>query len=90
MKNLQEMTLVKSKNHGNEILGKLVFWTNFPKAEIMRSIGCKIASLVRAESDIYICLSLHGQRSPKDWDLALPESILKAAGGVITNLEIKN
>ena len=55
----------------------------------MESIDCKIASIVRAESDIYICLSLHWQSSPKDWDFALPESILKAAGGVITNLEIK-
>jgi len=25
--------------------------------------------------------------SPKDWDFAAPESILKAAGGAITNLD---
>jgi len=56
----------------------------------MGSISCKIASIVRAESDIYICLSLHGQSSPKDWDFAVPESILKSASGLITNLEIKN
>ena len=53
----------------------------------MGSIGCKIASIVRGESDIYICLSLPGKSSPKDWDFAAPQSILKAAGGAITNLD---
>ena len=86
-KNLQEMTLVTSKNHGNEILKNLIQKINFRKVEIMGSIGCKIASIVRGESDIYICLSLPGKSSPKDWDFAAPESILKAAGGEITNLD---
>ena len=86
-KNLQEMTLVTSKNHGNETLKKLIQKINFRKVEIMGSIGCKIASILRGESDIYICLSLPGKSSPKDWDFAAPESILKAAGGAITNLE---
>ncbi len=84
-KNLQEMTLVTSKNHGNETLKKLIQKINFSKVEIMGSIGCKIASIVRGESDIYICLSLPGKSSPKDWDFAAPESILKGAGGAITN-----
>ena len=85
-KNLQEMTLVTSKNHGNEILQNLINKINFNKVEIMGSIGCKLASIVRGESDIYICLSLPDKSSPKDWDFAAPESILKAAGGAITNL----
>ena len=88
-KNLQEMTLVTSKNHGNEILQNLIQKIKFRKVEIMGSIGCKIASIVRGESDIYICLSLPGESSPKDWDFAAPESILKAAGGAITNLDNK-
>jgi len=86
-KNLQEMTLVTSKNHGNETLRNLIQKINFLKVEIMGSIGCKIASIVRGDSDIYICLSLPGKSSPKDWDFAAPESILKAAGGAITNLD---
>ena len=86
-KKLQEMTLVTSKNHRNEILRKLIQKINFCKVEIMGSIGCKIASIVNGESDIYICLSLLGKRSPKDWDFAAPESILKAAGGAITYLD---
>ena len=88
-RNLHEMTLVTSKNHGNEILKNLIQEINFCKVEIMGSIGCKIASILQGESDIYICLSLPGKSSPKDWDFAAPESILKAAGGKITNLDNK-
>ena len=86
-KSLQEMVLVTSKNHRNETLKKLIQKINFNEVLIMGSIGCKIASIVRGESDIYICLSLPGKSSPKDWDFAAPEAILKAAGGVITNLD---
>ena len=88
-KNLQEMTLVTSKNHGNEVLQNLIKIINFRKVEIMGSIGCKIASIVRGDSDIYICISLPGKSSPKDWDFAAPESILKGTGGSITNLDNK-
>ena len=28
-----------------------------------------------------------GKSSPKDWDFAAPEAILKASGGAITNLD---
>ncbi len=86
-RNLHEMTLVTSKNHGNEILKNLIQEINFCKVQVMGSIGCKIASIVHGESDIYICLSLPGKSAPKDWDFAAPESILKAAGGAITNLD---
>ena len=85
--NLHEMTLVTSKNHGNDTLRNLIQKINFCKVQIMGSIGCKIASIVNGESDIYICLSLPGKSSPKDWDFAAPNSILKAAGGAITNLD---
>ena len=53
----------------------------------MGSIGCKVASIIRGESDIYISVCLEGKSFPKDWDFAAPEAILKAAGGRITNLE---
>ena len=86
-KNLQEMTLVTSKNHGNEILKELINKVNFKKVVVMGSIGCKLASIIRGDNDIYISLSLPGQSSPKDWDFASPEAILKAAGGAITNID---
>ena len=51
-RNLHEMTLVTSKNHGNETLRNLIKKINFCKVQIMGSIGCKIASILQGESDI--------------------------------------
>ena len=85
-KSLHEMTLVTSKNHRNETLRNLIKKINFNEVIIMGSIGCKIASIVRGESDVYICLSMPGKSSPKDWDFAAPAAILKGAGGAITDL----
>ena len=84
--NLHEMVLVTSKNHKNKILSRLIEKINFKDVKEMGSVGCKISSILRGESDIYISLSIPGQSSPKDWDFAAPEAILKAAGGAVTNL----
>ncbi len=86
-KSLFEMTLVTSKNHSNPTLKYLIDKVSFKSVVTMGSIGCKIASIIRGESDIYISLSLPNKSSPKDWDLAAPEIILKTAGGAVTNLE---
>ena len=83
---LKDMVLVTSKNHRNETLRKLIQKIQFNHVKIMGSIGCKITSITKGESDIYISLSLPGKSSPKDWDFAAPSAILKAAGGAITNL----
>ena len=84
---LRNMVLVTSKNHKNQTLNNLIQKINFNKTIMMGSIGCKISSILRGESDVYISLSLPGKSSPKDWDFAAPEAILKAAGGAITNLD---
>ena len=84
--NLDSMVLVTSKNHRNKTLKDLIEKIKFNEIKVMGSIGCKIASIVRGESDLYICLSLPGKSSPKDWDFSAPEAILKAAGGAITNI----
>ena len=83
---LKEMTLVTSKNHKNHILEEIINKVCFKEVITMGSIGCKVASIIRGDSDIYISLSLPGKSSPKDWDFAAPEAILKAFGGAITNL----
>ena len=83
---LQDMVLVTSKNHINSTLQKLISKIDFHQVKIMGSIGCKVASLLRGDSDLYICLSLPGKSSPKDWDFAAPETILSASGGSITDI----
>ncbi len=85
--NFEEMTLVTSKNHNNKILKNLIEKIQFNKVVVMGSIGCKVTSIVKGESNIYICLSIPGKSFPKDWDFAAPEAILKSSGGAITNLE---
>ena len=87
---LKEMTIVTSKNHRNEVLKTLINLIKFKEIREMGSIGCKIASLLRGECDIYISLSLPGKSAPKDWDFAAPAAILVAAGGAITNIDNKN
>ena len=78
------MTLVTSKNHSNPKPDNLIDKIRFKNVVIIGSIGCKIASIIRGESDIYICLSLPNKVHPKDWDFAAPEVILKTAGGAVT------
>ena len=85
--NLSDMRLVSSVNHRNELLENLIKEINFKKIVKMGSIGCKIASILRGESDIYISLSLPGKSSPKDWDFAAPEAVLIGAGGAITDID---
>ena len=86
-KDVSEMIVVTSKNHNNLTLKSLIDRIQFKEIIEMGSVGCKIASIIRGDSDVYICLSLPGEGSPKDWDFAAPESILKAAGGAVTNLD---
>ena len=86
-KPLKDMTIVTSKNHGNATLKNLINKVGFREVNVMGSIGCKIASIIRGECDIYISLSLPGKSSPKDWDFAAPEAVLRAAGGAITNID---
>ncbi|KGF86506.1 3'(2'),5'-bisphosphate nucleotidase CysQ [Prochlorococcus marinus] len=88
-KNLKDMTIITSKNHRNETLECLINTINFKEKIVMGSIGCKIASIVKGDADIYISLSLPGASSPKDWDFAAPEAILNAAGGAITFIDNK-
>mgnify|MGYP001295410343 CR=1 FL=1 len=89
-KKLCDMTIVTSKNHRNPTLENLINQINFKKRLTMGSIGCKISSILRGESDIYICLSVPGKSSPKDWDFAAPEAILNSSMGAITNIDNKN
>jgi len=78
-KEIDHMILVASRSHRDERLEKLINLMKFGQQKSVGSIGCKIATILRGESDLYISLS--GETAPKDWDLAAPEVVLRAAGG---------
>ena len=83
--NISEFVLVSSKNHQQPKLLKLLSTLCFAETKKIGSVGCKVASILRGESDVYISLS--GKTSPKDWDMAAPHAIIQAAGGCFTHAD---
>ena len=86
-KDMSELILISSKNHQELILQNLLSKMNFAETKKIGSVGCKVASILRGESDVYISLS--GKTSPKDWDMAAPHAIIEAAGGCFTHADGK-
>ncbi len=85
---IPELVLVSSKNHQQSKLLNLL--SNLEFAEIIKigSVGCKVASILRGDADVYISLS--GKTSPKDWDMAAPHALIEAAGGMISHADGSN
>ena len=82
---IQEIVLVASRNHRDHRLERLISGINFGGSTAVGSVGCKVASILRGDADIYISLS--GKSAPKDWDMAAPQAVLKAAGGSFTHAD---
>ena len=64
-KEISKLILVSSKNHHESKLKNLLAKLDFASTKKIGSVGCKVASILRGESDVYISLS--GKTSPKDW-----------------------
>lgn len=86
-KKRNEIIITKSRSHSHEKLENLLIRFNPRKVVGMGSIGYKITSIIRGEADLYISYSLPGKTSPKDWDMAAPEAILRGYGGYLTDIE---
>jgi 3'(2'), 5'-bisphosphate nucleotidase len=85
---IANMVLVSSKNHQQAILTNLLSTLCFAETKQIGSVGCKIASILRGEADVYISLS--GKTSPKDWDMAAPQALIEAAGGMFSHADGTN
>jgi 3'(2'), 5'-bisphosphate nucleotidase len=85
---LSELILVSSKNHQQSKLLKLLSTLSFAETKKIGSVGCKVASILRGEADVYISLS--GKTSPKDWDMAAPHALIEAAGGMFSHADGTN
>ncbi len=82
---IDDLILVASRNHRDNRLEELIKRLEFGCTSSVGSVGCKVASILRGESDVYISLS--GKSAPKDWDMAAPEALLCAAGGSFTHAD---
>ena len=87
-RDISELVLVSSKNHQQSKLQNLLSTLCFAETKKIGSVGCKVASILRGESDVYISLS--GKTSPKDWDMAAPHALIEAAGGFFTHADGTN
>ena len=85
---ISELVLVSSKNHQQTKLLNLLSTLCFAQTKKIGSVGCKVASILRGEADVYISLS--GKTAPKDWDMAAPHALIEAAGGMFTHADGKN
>lgn len=80
-----ELILVASRSHRDDRLERLIEALPLGGSKAVGSVGCKVATILRGETDLYISLS--GQSAPKDWDMAAPEAVLLAAGGAFTHAD---
>lgn len=74
-----ELVLVASRSHRDQRLEQLVDALAVGSSRAVGSVGGKVAAILRGEADLYVSLS--GRTAPKDWDMAAPEAVLRAAGG---------
>ncbi|MFZ9271094.1 MAG: 3'(2'),5'-bisphosphate nucleotidase CysQ family protein [Prochlorococcaceae cyanobacterium] len=82
---LGELVLVASRNHRDQRLEQLLVALALGDTKAIGSVGGKVATILRGETDLYISLS--GKSAPKDWDMAAPEAVLRAAGGAFTHAD---
>ncbi|WP_041391160.1 3'(2'),5'-bisphosphate nucleotidase CysQ family protein [Prochlorococcus marinus] len=82
---ISEMILVASKSHRDKTLSQLMERISPGETKGIGSVGCKVGTILRGEADFYISLS--GKTAPKDWDMAAPEAVLRAAGGGFTHAD---
>ena len=81
----EEMVLVASRNHRDPRLERLLEAIGAASSRAMGSVGGKVATILRGEADLYVSLS--GRTAPKDWDMAAPEAVLRAAGGAFSHAD---
>lgn len=82
---INDLSLVASRTHRDERFKQLLNQLPFKEKHYVGSIGCKIATIIEQQADVYISLS--GKSAPKDWDMAAPELILTEAGGRFTHFD---
>ncbi|MFN7228226.1 MAG: 3'(2'),5'-bisphosphate nucleotidase CysQ [Synechococcaceae cyanobacterium] len=84
-RDLGELVLVASRSHRDDRLEQLLAALQLGDTLAMGSVGGKVATILRGQTDLYISLS--GRSAPKDWDMAAPHAVLAAAGGAFSHAD---
>ncbi len=84
---VSDLILVASRSHRDDRLVRLIEALELGGSKAVGSVGFKVATILRGETDLYISLS--GRSAPKDWDMAAPEAVLLAAGGAFTHADAR-
>jgi 3'(2'), 5'-bisphosphate nucleotidase len=82
----ESMRLVVSRSHRDQRFNDLLDRLPQKQQKFVGSVGCKIATIVEQQAEIY--LSLTTKSAPKDWDLAAPELVLTEAGGQFSHFDL--
>jgi 3'(2'), 5'-bisphosphate nucleotidase len=80
--NPERATLMVSRSHPSKNVQRFSQSLNIQKTMPMGSVGLKVLRVAEATADLYLTTSGH----TKEWDACAPEAIIRAAGGMMTDL----
>ncbi|WP_434415617.1 3'(2'),5'-bisphosphate nucleotidase CysQ family protein [Nannocystis pusilla] len=83
-RSLAELRLVSSLSHASPKTLEVMQVLGIPPERNLRlgSVGVKVGTIARGEADLYV----HPRSGTKLWDTCAPWALLRAVGGVITDL----
>jgi len=76
------LRLIASRSHRTEKIDKVKSVLGIDDETNIGSVGLKLSLIALAERDLYV----NPNPLCKTWDTCAPEAILKAAGGIVTDL----
>ena len=82
VREIRRMRLAASRTHRSPRMDAVVRALGLTEEVRRNSVGIKVGLIVERQCDIYIHLS----KGTKQWDICAPESIIREAGGEMTDL----
>lgn len=76
------MRLLASRSHRTRASATVQAELGITEVVAMGSVGVKCGALVEGAGDLYV----HASRVSSRWDICAPEAIVRAAGGILTDL----
>ena len=77
-----EAVLMVSRSHRSKTVSRVANALAVAREEPLGSVGLKVARIAAGSGDLYISVST----STREWDACAPEALLRAAGGLMTDV----